>query len=60
MGRGCCLTLFIMSPSMWWTQAYLCNPPWFAFGWHPEGFRVGFWVSLVSVLQEMLRKSKPE
>ncbi|CAE7547410.1 ttn-1, partial [Symbiodinium sp. KB8] len=20
----CCLTLFIMSPSMWWTQAYLC------------------------------------
>jgi len=20
----CCLTLFIMSPSMWWTNAYLC------------------------------------
>jgi len=20
----CCLTLFIMSPSMWWTQVYLC------------------------------------
>ena len=22
---GCCLTLFIMSPSMWWAQAYLCR-----------------------------------
>eukprot|EP00913_Durusdinium_trenchii_P035635 g33347.t1 len=23
----CCLTLFIMSPSMWWAQAYLCEHP---------------------------------
>lgn len=25
---GCCLTLFIMSPSMWWAQAYLCCLAW--------------------------------